>query len=86
MERTPRPDEERLAGPTPSSFIVRVNREGMRGGVVERVRDGVKEPFARLADVGDVIHRLLQDTHLPLGPHVPGRERDTADTGHRRGP
>jgi hypothetical protein len=82
MERAPRPDERLPAGPTVSSFIVRVSRDGARAGVVERVRDGVKEPFARLTELGDVIQRLLSDARLPLGPHVPGADRDTGTAGH----
>jgi hypothetical protein len=83
MERTPRPDKESPVGPMVSSFIVRVRREGARGGVVERVRDGVKEPFARLADLGDVIVRLLRETHLPTGPHVPDHDDPRTDSsGH----
>ena len=64
-----------------SSFIVRVSREGGRAGIVERVRDGVKEPFVQLGDLGDVIHRLLGDTRLPLDPHVPGAGQDTGTAG-----
>lgn len=69
-------------GPTVSSFIVRVRREGTRGGVVERVRDGVKEPFRRIEDLGDAIVRLLHDTHLPTGSQEP----DPGDPSPDRGP
>lgn len=65
MERTPRPDEGHRVGPTLSSFVVRVRQEGARGGIVERVRDGVKEPFGTLEDLGGVILGLLQDAGLP---------------------
>jgi hypothetical protein len=82
MERITRPDEGHPANPTASSFIVRVSREGTRAGVVERVRDGVKEPFTRLADLGDVIDRLLRDTDLPLGLHRPDHDRDADATGN----
>ena len=70
-------------GPAVSSFIVRIRREEPRAGVVERVRDGVKEPFARLEDLGEVIVRLLRDTHLPAGLHTTDPDEPRPDTsGH----
>ena len=44
------------------TFIVRATRDpgGRLRGIVERVKTGTKEPFARAEDLGRLIERMLR--------------------------
>lgn len=50
------------ASPPAVTFIVRATRDrgGRLRGVVERVKTGEREPFARAEDLGTLIERMLR--------------------------